>query len=322
MKTRQKTMKIFSSTEGLGVSKEKINSEVGTYGIPEFGTSFVRQMLIDTRPSTFAELVRISGLSHGTDVWLNNAQELIKNNKATLSEVISVRDDIMNYLLQKGLEPIDAFWIMEHVRKGKGLSEEEEKAMRDNNVPDWYIKSCKTIKYMFPKAHAAAYVMMAFRIAYFKVHHPKAFYKTYFSIKAGDFDAEMVSQGFDYIQRKMEELENKGNDKTQKEKGTLSVLEIVIEAMQRGVEFKNVDLYESAAYEFKLQEGKLLPPLISLQGLGNSAAESIVESRNNREYKSVEDLVNRSSVTKTVVEVLTDHGCLDDLPEKNQLSLW
>ncbi len=316
------TMSIFSKTEALGVTEEEIGTKVGTLGIPEFGTSFVRQMLVDTKPTTFAELVRISGLSHGTDVWLNNAQDLIKNDTAELSEVISVRDDIMNYLLQKGIEPSKAFWIMEHVRKGKGLSEEEEKAMRDNNVPDWYIKSCKTIKYMFPKAHAAAYVMMAFRIAYFKVHHPKAFYKTYFSIKAGDFDAEMVSQGFDYIQRKMEELENKGNDKTQKEKGTLSVLEIVIEAMQRGVEFKNVDLYESAAYEFKLQEGKLLPPLISLQGLGNSAAESIVESRNNREYKSVEDLVNRSSVTKTVVEVLTDHGCLDDLPEKNQLSLW
>ena len=316
------TMSIFSGTEALGVTEDEIGTKVGTLGIPEFGTSFVRQMLVDTKPTTFAELVRISGLSHGTDVWLNNAQDLIKNGTAELSEVISVRDDIMNYLLKKGVEPSKAFWTMEHVRKGKGLSEEEEKAMRDNGVPDWYIDSCKKIKYMFPKAHAAAYVMMAFRIAYFKVHHPKAFYKTYFSIKAGDFDAEMVSQGFDYIQRKMEELENKGNDKTQKEKGTLSVLEIVIEAMQRGVEFKNVDLYESAAYEFKLKEGKLLPPLISLQGLGNSAAESIVESRNNREYKSVEDLVNRSSVTKTVVEVLTDHGCLDNLPEKNQLSLW
>ena len=316
------TMSIFSSTESLGVTEEEIGTKVGTLGIPEFGTSFVRQMLVDTKPTTFAELVRISGLSHGTDVWLNNAQDLIKNGTAELSEVISVRDDIMNYLLKKGIEPSKAFWIMEHVRKGKGLSEEEEQAMIDQNVPDWYIDSCKKIKYMFPKAHAAAYVTMAFRIAYFKVHYPKAFYKTYFSIKAGDFDAEMVSQGFDYIQRKMEELENKGNDKTPKEKGTLSVLEIVVEAMQRGIEFKNVDLYKSAAYEFKLIDGKLLPPLISLQGLGNSAAESIVESRNNREYKSVEDLVNRSSVTKTVVEVLTDHGCLENLPEKNQLSLW
>ena len=316
------TMSIFSSTESLGVTEEEIGTKVGTLGIPEFGTSFVRQMLVDTKPTTFAELVRISGLSHGTDVWLNNAQDLIKNGTAELSEVISVRDDIMNYLLKKGIEPSKAFWIMEHVRKGKGLSEEEEQAMIDQNVPNWYIDSCKKIKYMFPKAHAAAYVTMAFRIAYFKVHYPKAFYKTYFSIKAGDFDAEMVSQGFDYIQRKMEELENKGNDKTPKEKGTLSVLEIVVEAMQRGIEFKNVDLYKSAAYEFKLIDGKLLPPLISLQGLGNSAAESIVESRNNREYKSVEDLVNRSSVTKTVVEVLTDHGCLENLPEKNQLSLW
>ncbi|MGM0437455.1 MAG: PolC-type DNA polymerase III [Bacillota bacterium] len=316
------TMSIFSGTESLGVTEDEIGTKVGTLGIPEFGTSFVRQMLVDTKPTTFTELVRISGLSHGTDVWLNNAQELIKKGKAELSEVITVRDDIMNYLLKKGIEPSKAFWIMEHVRKGKGLTEEEEKAMRDNEVPNWYIDSCKKIKYMFPKAHAAAYVTMAFRIAYFKVHYPQAFYKTYFTIKAGDFDAEMVSQGFDYIQRKMEELENKGNDKTQKEKGTLSVLEIVVEAMQRNIEFKNVDLYESAAYEFKLKNGKLLPPLISLQGLGNSAAESIVESRNNGEYKSVEDLVNRSSVTKTVVEVLTDHGCLENLPEKNQLSLW
>ncbi|MFW6030512.1 MAG: PolC-type DNA polymerase III, partial [Halanaerobiales bacterium] len=316
------TMSIFSGTEALGIDEENVTTKVGTLGIPEFGTSFVRQMLVDTKPTTFAELVRISGLSHGTDVWLNNAQDLIKEGTAELAEVISVRDDIMNYLLKKGVEPSKAFWIMEHVRKGKGLTDEEENIMIENDVPDWYIESCKKIKYMFPKAHAAAYVMMAFRIAYFKVHYPEAFYKTYFTIKASDFDAEMVAKGYNYVLRKKEELENKGNDKTQKEKGTLSVLEIVIEAMNRGIKFKCVDLYKSKAYEFVLIEDGLLPPLISLQGLGNSAAESIVESRENGDFKSIEDLVNRASVTKTVIEVLTSHGCLTNLPEKNQLSLW
>lgn len=316
------TMSLFSSTSALDVSSDELGVKVGSLGIPEFGTSFVRQMLVDTEPTTFAELVRISGLSHGSDVWLNNAQDLIKEGKAVLSEVISVRDDIMNYLLQKGLEPSMAFWIMEHVRKGKGLTTEEEKAMRDAGVPDWYIKSCKKIKYMFPKAHAAAYVMMAYRIAYFKVHYPEAFYQTYFTIKAGDFDALMVGKGFDYIKQKRKELEDKGNDMTAKEKGTLTVLQIVMEAMLRGVDFTKVDLYRSPAYSFDHTEDGLLPPLISLQGLGSSAAESIAATREEREFKSIEDLVNRTSVTKTVVEVLKEHGSLAGLPEKNQLSLF
>ena len=315
------TMKIFSSTESLGVTKNQINSEVGTYGIPEFGTSFVRQMLIDTRPSTFAELVRISGLSHGTDVWLNNAQELIKDNKATLSEVISVRDDIMNYLLQKGMEPIDAFWIMEHVRKGKGLTEQEESKMRDNNIPDWYIKSCKKIKYMFPKAHAAAYVMMAYRIAYFKVHYPKEFYLTYFSTKASAFDAQIVDKGLDYVEKHLSKL-RKQDKLTAKDKETITILEVVIEAMYRGVEFGKVDLYISKMEKFILREGKLIPPLICLEGLGSSAAESIIEARKNGEFISVEDLTNRTSLSKTVIEKMREHGTLKGLPEKNQLSLF
>lgn len=315
------TMKIFSSTKSLGVSQEEIHSEVGTYGIPEFGTSFVRQMLIDTRPSTFAELVRISGLSHGTDVWLNNAQELIKNGKATLSEVISVRDDIMNYLLQKGLKPIDAFWIMEHVRKGKGLTEEEEKKMRGKNIPDWYINSCKKIKYMFPKAHAAAYVMMAYRIAYFKVHYPEAFYLTYFTTKASAFDAQIIDKGLEFIEDYLSKL-NKQDKLTAKDKETITILEVVIEAMHRGVKFGKVDLYNSKKNKFILRDEKLIPPLICLEGLGSSAAESIIEARTKGKFISIEDLTNRTSLSKTVIEKMKDHGTLKGLPEKNQLSLF
>lgn len=315
------TMKIFSSTEGLGVQKEAINSEVGTFGIPEFGTSFVRQMLIDTRPSTFAELVRISGLSHGTDVWLNNAQKLIKDNKANLSEVISVRDDIMNFLVQKGMDPSDAFWIMEHVRKGKGLTEDEEKKMRENGVPDWYIKSCKKIKYMFPKAHAAAYVMMAFRIAYFKVHYPEAFYLTYFSTKAKAFDAQIIDKGLEYIRDYLKNLNNQ--DKlTAKDKETITILEVVIEAIERGVEFGKVDLYSSKKGDFILKDDKLIPPLICLEGLGSSAASSIIEARKNGKFISIEDLTNQTSLSKTVIEKMKEHGTLTGLPDKNQLELF
>ncbi|MGM0444976.1 MAG: PolC-type DNA polymerase III [Bacillota bacterium] len=315
------TMKIFSSTESLNVSEDEIKSEVGTYGIPEFGTSFVRQMLLDTRPSTFAELVRISGLSHGTDVWLNNAQELIKNNTANLSEVISVRDDIMNYLLQKGLKPIDAFWIMEHVRKGKGLTDEEERKMRENSVPNWYIKSCRRIKYMFPKAHAAAYVMMAYRIAYFKVHYPEAFYLTYFSTKSSAFDAQIIDKGLEFIENHLDKIQNQ--DKlTAKDKETITILEVVIEAMHRGIEFGKVDLYNSKMNQFILKDGKLCPPLICLEGLGSSAAESIVEARQKGDFISIEDLTNRTSLSKTVIEKMKEHGTLTGIPEKNQLSLF
>ncbi len=315
------TMKIFSGTDSIGVKPDEINSEVGTFGIPEFGTDFVRQMLVDTKPTTFADLVRISGLSHGTDVWLNNAQDLVKKGKS-LSEVISVRDDIMNYLLEKDLEPENAFWIMEHVRKGKGLTEKEEKAMRKNGVPDWYIESCKTIKYMFPKAHAAAYVTMAFRIAYFKVHYPPEFYTTFFTTNADDFDAQIVVRGLDYIIDKKNELENKKN-KTAKDNNTISILEVVIEAILRGVKFKNVDLYKSDADQFKLEgANNLIPPLICLQGLGKKAAQKIISSRKNDDFTSIEELVDRTGISKTVIEVMKEHGTIANLPESNQLSLF
>lgn len=320
----QKTMKIFSSTKPLGLTPEQLGTTVGTFGVPEFGTSFVRGMLEETRPSTFAELVRISGLSHGETVWLNNAQDYVRNGTATLKEVISVRDDIMNYLIAKGMDYSLAFKIMEKVRKGKGVSEEEENAMRKQNVPEWYIESCKKIKYMFPKAHAAAYVMMSFRIAYFKVHHQLEFYATYFSIKAGDFDAQLVIQGIDYLKQVKQELEAKGNDATAKEKGTLTVLEIVIEAMLRGIEFARVDLYKSDPVKFLIDPDshKLIPPFVSLQGLGENAARNIVACRNESEFKSQEDLASRARLSKTIIEGMQQHGTLKGLPEKNQLSLF
>ncbi len=316
------TMAIFSTTGTLGVTEKDIGTSIGTLGIPEFGTGFVRQMLLDTKPTTFAELIRISGLSHGTDVWLNNAQDLIRSKTAELADVISVRDDIMNYLIQKGLEPGKAFWIMEHVRKGMGLTDEEEEYMREHNVPKWYIDSCNTIKYMFPKAHAAAYVMMAFRIAYFKVHYPQAFYATYFTIKANDFDATIICKGYDYVLSVKKELEMKGNDLTAKEKNVLTILEIAIEAMVRGIKFTNVNLYKSEVNIFTITDDGLLPPLISLQGLGESAAQSIAATREDCEYTSIEDLQNRTRISKTVVEVMKEHGTLNGMPEKNQLSLF
>ena len=318
----KETMKLFVSTKPLGVSKDEIGTEVGTLGIPEFGTKFVRQMLVDTKPTTFAELVRISGLSHGTDVWLNNAQDLIRNGTAKLSNVISTRDDIMLYLIDKALDKKASFKIMEKVRKGKGLTEEDEKYMRDMNVPNWYIDSCKKIKYMFPKAHAVAYVMMSFRIAYFKVHFPEAFYATYFTTKASDFDAELVLKGKEAVRDKIKELESLNSEKTAKDKNLLTVLEVVNEMYSRGYNFEKVDLYRSDSDKFLNGENGIVPPLKSLQGVGETAARKIVEERSKGKFLSIEDLVYKTRVSKTVVEALKNHGCLDNMYESNQLSLF
>ncbi|KNF08857.1 DNA polymerase III PolC-type [Gottschalkia purinilytica] len=318
----KETMNIFVSTESLGITKEDINSEVGTLGIPEFGTKFVRQMLIDTKPTTFAELVRISGLSHGTDVWINNAQELVRDGVAKLSGVICTRDDIMLYLIYNGLDKKKSFKIMEKVRKGKGLSEDEENYMRENNIPEWYIESCKKIKYMFPKAHAVAYVMMSFRIAYFKVHYPEAFYATYFTSKAMDFDAELIVKGRSAVENKIKELEALGNDKTTKEKNLLTVLEVALEMYARGFKFEKVDLYKSDSDKFLIGDEGIIPPLKSLEGVGENAARNIVKEREQGVFLSVEDLVTRAKVTKTVIEALRVHGCLGNMPESNQLTLF
>ena len=255
------TMDIFTGTEPLGISADEIDCEVGTLGIPEFGTKFVRQILIDTKPETFAELVRISGLSHGTDVWLNNAQGLVRNNIAGLKDVISTRDDIMNYLILKGMPHRTSFTIMENIRRGKGLTPKHEQKMKECKVPQWYIDSCNKIKYMFPKAHAVAYVMMSFRIAYFKVYYPEVFYSAYFTTKVEDFDADFIIKGKEAIRAKIKELKLAGNDATAKEKNHLTILEVALEMYCRGIEMLPVDLYNSDADKFMIVDGKLLPPL-------------------------------------------------------------
>jgi DNA polymerase-3 subunit alpha (Gram-positive type) len=316
------TLRIFISNETLGITDPDYKSETGSLGIPEFGTKFVRQMLIDTQPSTLAELVRISGLSHGTDVWVNNAQTLVRNGTADLKHVISTRDDIMNYLIQKGLPPKQAFNIMERVRKGKGLTEENELLMREHDVPDWYINSCNTIQYMFPKAHAVAYVTMSFRIAYFKVHYPLAFYASYFSSKVEDFDAQLICQGKRAVREKKKWMEENWESLTKKEQDLYGILEICDEYYSRGFEFHKVDLYRSKATMFMEDGGKLRPPLQSLQGVGDSAAQKIVEERSGGEYLSIEDLKARAKATKTVIDALVLHGALQAMPERNQLSLF
>lgn len=318
----RETMKIFSSIEPLGLTEEQMGFNLGTLGIPEFGTGFVRQMLEETRPTTFAELVFISGLSHGTNVWLGNAQELIKKGTAKLAEVISTRDDIMNYLIFKGLSPKTAFKIMEKVRKGKGLDEEEIIIMKEHDVPDWYIDSCLKIKYMFPKAHAVAYVMMAFRIAYFKVKYPMAFYATYFSVRADEFDADIVVYGTDRVKTALEQIRSKGNDATQKEKNLETILELALEAMFRGVRFLKVDLYKSDPQKFIITDEGLLPPLIALQGLGENAARYLAAAREEKEFLSIEDLKSRARLSSAVIEVLQNHGCLEGMSESDQLGLF
>ncbi|MDI6604872.1 MAG: PolC-type DNA polymerase III [Thermoanaerobacteraceae bacterium] len=317
----KETMSLFTSVDVLRIKPEDINCPVGTLGLPEFGTRFVRQMLLETKPSTFAELVRISGLSHGTDVWLNNAQDLIKEGIATLKEVISTRDDIMLYLLNKNMGKKLSFKIMENVRKGKGLIDEEIQEMQKHNVPEWFIESCKKIKYMFPKAHAVAYVIMAFRIAYFKVHYPEAFYATYFTVRADEFNFDLMNS-LENIKNNIKILESKGNNATAKEKGQLTILEIALEMYLRGIKFTDVNLYKSDALKFLITKDGILPPLTSLEGIGRQAAKVIAEERNNGIFVSVEDLRTRTKISKNVIEILKNHGCLNNIPESNQLSLF
>ena len=315
------TMGLFANTDSLGCKLDEIDCLTGTLGIPEFGTKFVRQMLIDTKPGTLGELVRISGLSHGTNVWVNNAQDLVRGNVASLKEVICTRDDIMNYLILKGLKPKTSFKIMENVRKGKGLTEEYENDMKENKVPQWYIDSCKKIEYMFPKAHAAAYVMLSFRIAYYKIHYPEAFYATYFTTKVLDFDVNIISKGQDAILEKIREINSLGNDVSVKEKGLLTVLEVAFEMCKRNIKLEKVDLYKSDAKKFKLSENNtIIPPFLAIPGLGDVVAEKIYQEAKESEFISVEDLKERTGASKTVIEELTNSGCIDNLSNTNQLT--
>ncbi len=312
---------LFHSPEALGVTREQIDCTTGTFGIPEFGTGFVRGMLDDTHPSTMEELIRISGLSHGTDVWLGNAQEIIRSGTAKLNECVCCRDDIMNYLIDKGVEPKLAFTTMESVRKGKGLKPEMEQAMLDHNVAPWFIDSCKKIKYMFPKGHAVAYVTMALRIAWFKVHHPLAYYAAYFTVRGDGFNAATMIIDPDTCRAKIREIKDMENA-TAKDKDSQTALELVLEMNMRGFKFLPVDLYKSDVRKFLIEDGNLRCPFTSLGGLGESAAISIVAARDERPFLSIEDLKERGHVGNGVVDLLRTHGSLEGLSETSQMSMF
>jgi len=314
------TMSLFTTTEALGVTPEDLGTTVGTFAVPEFGTRFVQQMLIETKPTTFGELIRISGLSHGTDVWTNNAQELVRDGVATLPEVICTRDDIMLYLLLHNLPPLESFKIMEKVRKGKGLSPEDEALMRENNVPEWYISSCKKIKYMFPKAHAAAYVTMGFRIAYFKVHYPIAFYIAYYTVRATEFDADLMLRGRERVGAAMAELNSLPNP-TQKEKNLVTILEIVNEMYARGIKLLPVDLYKSHATRFVEEDGAIRPPLNAINGVSDAVGQAIVEARaDGGPFISSEDLMRRAKIGKSIIDKLKEYDVLAEIPDTNQIT--
>ncbi|HZK45525.1 MAG TPA: PolC-type DNA polymerase III [Clostridia bacterium] len=316
------TMKIFSSIEPLGVTLEELGCDVGSIAIPEFGTSFVRQMLMDTRPTTMEELVRIAGLSHGTGVWLGNAQDLVLGGVATLSQVVCTRDDIMNYLISINMEPSKAFKIMESVRKGRGLTEEMEEDMRAVNTPEWFFSSCKKIGYMFPRAHAAAYVMMAFRIAWYKVHRPEAFYAVYFTVRADAFDVSMALGGEDKVLRNIKAIKDKGNKAEKKEQDLLVILEVVYEMNRRGIKLMNVDIYKSDATRFLIEDGALRPPFSAVAGVGTAAAESIGSADRSVPFNSIEDFRLRTKANSGVVDKLKELGCFDGMAESNQVSFF
>ncbi|MDO4632738.1 MAG: PolC-type DNA polymerase III [Eubacteriales bacterium] len=319
----QGVMSLFNSTEALGVEPEDIlGCPLGSLGIPEFGTDFVIQMLQDTKPQSFSDLVRISGLSHGTDVWLGNAQQLILDGKATISTAICTRDDIMTYLINMGMESEKSFTIMESVRKGKGLKDEWVEDMKAHNVPDWYIWSCKKIKYMFPKAHAAAYVMMAYRIAYCKVYYPLAYYAAYFSIRASAFNYELMCLGQERLEANMRDYKKRKDTLTQKEEDTYKDMKSVQEMYARGFEFMPLDLTRAAANRFQIIDGRLMPALSTIDGLGDKAAEAVVEAAKDGPFLSKDDFRQRTKVSKTVIDLMGDLGILGNLPETNQLSLF
>ncbi len=320
--SEKETMKLFSGVEPLGLKSEDIDSSVGTFGIPEFGTRFVRQMLEATRPTSFSELVRISGLSHGTDVWLNNAQSLIADKLATLNDVICTRDDIMTYLIYKEMDKNKAFEIMEKVRKGKGLKPPEVAQMEKCQVPAWYINSCQKIKYMFPKAHAVAYVTMAFRIAWFKVYYPLAFYGSFFGIRAEDFEAETILGGYESVRERIKAIDKMGQSAPQKEKKLLTILELALEMMVRGYEFYPVDIYKSQAHKFVVTDHGLILPFASLPNVGAAAAQGIIASREEGEYISIEEFQSRTRLNKGAMDIMRKENCFPGLPEKTQISLF
>lgn len=318
----EKVMTIFNGTEGLDIKDPDYKFTHGSYAIHEFGTQFVRQMLDDIKPTSIEELVRISGLSHGTDVWLGNAKDLIVNGITTMKEAIATRDDIMNYLRKHGVPNGDAFTIMEKVRKGKGLTEEQEALMVEHDIPDWYIESCKKIKYMFPRAHAVAYVLMSMREAYYKVYYPAEFYAVYFTTKVANFDEKVILKGQQAVWDRMTEIEHMGKDASKKEEADITVLEVAYEMYARGYEFAPARLGESDATKFRVNNGRVQLPFVAISGMGEGAATAFAKGYEERPYETVEDIMDRGKVNKTVVEELRAHGVLEGLPETAQISFF
>ncbi len=318
-----RVMSLFQNTDALGIRPEQIDGcPVGSLGIPEFGTEFVIQMLLDTRPRHFSDLIRIAGLGHGTDVWLGNAQTLIQEGKATISTAICCRDDIMLYLIGMGLEPGLAFNVMESVRRGKGLKPEWEREMRDAQVPEWYIDSCKKIKYMFPKSHAAAYVMMAWRIAYFKVYYPLAYYTAFFSIRASGFSYALMCQGEGKLKETIADYKRRSDSLTQKEQASLRDMRVVQEMYARGFEFVPIDLFRAHARDFQIVDGKIMPSFSSIDGLGERAADAIAAAAKDGPFLSRNDFRDRTKASKSITDLLDSLGILGRLPESNQISLF
>ncbi|MGN0505172.1 MAG: PolC-type DNA polymerase III, partial [Lachnospiraceae bacterium] len=320
----QKVISLFHSTEALGITPEDLGGcDLGSLGLPELGTNFVMQMLRETKPKSFSDMIRISGLSHGTDVWTNNAQKLINEGTCTLENAICTRDDIMTFLIYQGVENGLAFKIMESVRKGKGLTEEMEAAMKEKNIPDWYIWSCKQIKYMFPKAHACAYVMMAFRIAYFKVYYPLAYYAAYFGIRATAFSYSLMCLGKDVLERHMKDIKSRMEKKeaSPKDEDTYENMRIVQEMYARGYDFVPIDIFKAKAHEFQIIDGKLMPALDTIDGLGEKAADMIVEAVKDGPFLSRDDFKTRCKVSQTITDLMGELGLLGDIPASNQMSL-
>ena len=315
-------LSLFQSPKALGVTPEQIGSNTGTLGIPEFGTAFVRQMLEDTHPTTVSELIRIAGLSHGTDVWLNNAQEKVREGVTTLKECIATRDDIMLALIRYGVESKMAFDTMESVRKGKGLKPEMEAAMAEHNVPEWFVDSCKKIKYMFPKGHAAAYVMMSLRVAWYKVYQPKAYYTAYYTVRADEFDASIMCGSLEAVQEQINRIQQMGKEASAKDANVMIILELVREMLCRGIVFDPIDLYESDATRFLMTDTGIRPPLNAIPGLGSNAAQAIVQAREEGRFLSIEDLKKRGKVSSSVLESMKQFRILDGMTQTNQISLF